>query len=412
LSVIGPGLLVAATGVGAGDLLTASIAGSRAGLAVLWAALAGGLLKWTLNEGIARWQLATGTSLLAGWARYLPRWVPWVFGAYFLLWTLMVGGALVNACGVAATALLPLGDPGTSKIIWGILHSAAGFLLVRIGGFQLFERAMSSAVALLFGGVVLTAALLVPDWGAVAAGALVPALSFDALPWTLALIGGVGGTVTLLSYGYWIREAGRAGEAGVRTCRIDLAVAYTMTAVFGMAMVIVGTRIHVEGQGIGIALSLADQMGLILGPVGRWAFLIGFWSAVFSSLLGVWQSAPYLFADVRRGCRDDRSDRSDRDGVELSATRAYRGYLIVVAVAPLPLLWFSVTQVQLAYAVLGALFMPFLALTLLLLNTRADLVGARFTNSAPINAVLVAIVLLFLAMGGLQLAGWMPSTGG
>jgi hypothetical protein len=27
-----------------------------------------GLLKWTLNEGIARWQLATGTSLLAGWA--------------------------------------------------------------------------------------------------------------------------------------------------------------------------------------------------------------------------------------------------------------------------------------------------------------------------------------------------------
>ena len=163
LSVIGPGLLVAATGVGAGDLLTASIAGSRAGLAVLWAALAGGLLKWTLNEGIARWQLATGTSLLAGWARYLPRWVHWVFGAYFLLWTLMVGGALVNACGVAATALLPLGDPGTSKIIWGILHSAAGFLLVRIGGFQLFERAMSSAVALLFGGVVLTAALLVPD---------------------------------------------------------------------------------------------------------------------------------------------------------------------------------------------------------------------------------------------------------
>jgi len=68
VSVIGPGLLVAATGVGAGDLLTASIAGSRAGLAVLWAALAGGLLKWTLNEGIARWQLATGTSLLAGWA--------------------------------------------------------------------------------------------------------------------------------------------------------------------------------------------------------------------------------------------------------------------------------------------------------------------------------------------------------
>jgi hypothetical protein len=26
-------------------------------------------------------------------------------------------------------------------------------------------------------------------------------------------------------------------------------------------------------------------------------FLLGFWGAVFSSVLGVWQSAPYLFAD-------------------------------------------------------------------------------------------------------------------
>jgi hypothetical protein len=85
---------------------------------------------------------------------------------------------------------------------------------------------------------------------------------------------------------------------------------------------------------------------------------------------------------------------------------------VFVTLAPLPLLWVSVTQVQLAYAVLGALFMPFLALTLLLLNTRAALVGPRFTSGPVINTVLVTTVLLFLAMGALQLAGWMPSTGG
>jgi hypothetical protein len=240
----------------------------------------------------------------------------------------------------------------------------------------------------------------------VAAGALVPTLPPGALPWTLALLGGVGGTVTLLSYGYWIREAGRTGESGVRTCRIDLGVAYALTALFGMSMVIIGTRIRVEGQGIGIALSLADQLGAILGPAGRWAFLVGFWSAVFSSLLGVWQSAPYIWQD------QDRYDGYDRYGSSVSATRAYRGYLLFVTLAPLPLLWVSVTQVQLAYAVLGALFMPFLALTLLLLNTRADLVGARFTSGFLINTVLVAIVLFFAARGVLQLTGWMPSTGG
>ena len=138
--MIGPGILVAATGVGAGDLLTASLAGSKVGLAILWAALVGALLKWTLNEGIARWQMATETTLLEGWVTRLGSWIQWVFLTYFFVWTLMVGGALVNACGVAGAGLLPLGDANTSKIIWGIVHSLAGLALVRLGGFALFEE--------------------------------------------------------------------------------------------------------------------------------------------------------------------------------------------------------------------------------------------------------------------------------
>ena len=66
-----PGILVAATGVGAGDLVTASLAGSEVGLVLLWAAVLGALLKWALNEGLARWQMATGTTLLQGWVQKL-----------------------------------------------------------------------------------------------------------------------------------------------------------------------------------------------------------------------------------------------------------------------------------------------------------------------------------------------------
>jgi hypothetical protein len=51
-------------------------------------------------------------------------------------------------------------------------------------------------------------------------------------------MGGVGGTVTVLCYGYWIREENRQGAEDLRVCRIDLAVGYLMTALFGMAMVI------------------------------------------------------------------------------------------------------------------------------------------------------------------------------
>ena len=60
LSAVGPAILLTATSVGAGDILTGSLAGAEAGVAVLWAVPAGVLLKWTLTEGIARWQMATG----------------------------------------------------------------------------------------------------------------------------------------------------------------------------------------------------------------------------------------------------------------------------------------------------------------------------------------------------------------
>ena len=37
LTIVGPGMLVAATGVGAGDLATGAFTGSKLGVAVLWA---------------------------------------------------------------------------------------------------------------------------------------------------------------------------------------------------------------------------------------------------------------------------------------------------------------------------------------------------------------------------------------
>ena len=54
------------------------------------------------------------------------------------------------------------------------------------------------------------------------------------------LPGGVGGTLTVLCYGYWIREEGRIDMQQMRTCRVDLGVGYVMTAVFGVCMVILG----------------------------------------------------------------------------------------------------------------------------------------------------------------------------
>ena len=417
MAIIAPGILVATTGVGAGDLLTASIAGSKAGLAILWSAVIGSFMKWTLNEGIARWQMATDTTLLEGWVTKLGRWIQWVFIAYFLLWTFFVGGALITACGVAAASIIPLGDPTTSKNIWGVAHSIAGLAVVWLGGFAIFEKVMQTFIAFKFVAVLVTAFLLVQNWGAVAHGLIVPSISFETLPWMLGVLGGVGGTVTLLSYGYWIREKGRTGEEGARICRIDLAVCYILTAIFGVSMVIIGSRIQLEGSGIRLAGQLAEQLEMVLGPSGRWIFLFGFWGAVFSSLIGVWQSAPYLFADFlslrkHKGAASSVEVVATLRSIDLKKTGAYRGYLIAIALVPMANLFMTVEKIQLAYAVMGAMFMPMLALTLLVLNNRTRWVGARFRNPWWINATLVATVLLFAYVGYLQLSGKMISTGG
>ncbi len=198
--------------------------------------------------------------------------------------------------------------------------------------------------------------------------------------------------MTLLSYGYWIREKGRTGTTGARDCRIDLGVGYAMTAVFGVAMIIIGSRTQLE-RGPTMALELGRQLGMSLGPIGKWILLIGFWGAVFSSLLGVWQSVPYMFADFVG--LSNGSHWFKATGKELSSTTAYQSYLLFITVVPLPLLWLTVEHAQLAYAVLGSLFMPLLAVTLLLLNNRTVWVGRELRNRWITNAVLVTTLLFF-----------------
>ncbi len=398
LAVLGPGILVAATGVGAGDLMTASLGGSAVGLVIVWAAVLGAVLKLFLNEGIARWQLATGQTLLEGWVERLGGWIQWVFLIYLLGWTVFTGGALVTACGVAGNGLLPISsDPDVSKIFWGVVHSLVGLGLVWFGGFRLFERVMAVCIAVMFVTVVTTALLTGVEWGDVGRGLLVPSIPRGSLGWVLGILGGVGGTLTLLSYGYWIREEGREGSSGLKASRVDLSVGYGMTAVFGVAMIIIGSGVEIEGRGASAAPLLAQQLGAVLGPLGSGVFLVGFWGAVFSSLLGVWQSVPYLFADFVR-LLGGYSD-SNRAGGDLTRTPAYRCYLVAIALLPLPLLWQSVQRVQLAYAVLGSLFMPLLAFTLLVMNNRRSWVGEEFRNRWLSNTALILTLVLFGYLG-------------
>ena len=411
LAVVGPGILVAATGVGAGDLATASFTGSMLGLAILWAVVLGAFLKYVLNEGLARWQLATGTTPFQGCVAHFGKPVQWFFLAYLVIWSFLVGAMLMSAVGVTSLAIYaPLETDAANKILYGIMHSILALLLIRLGGYRLFQTVMSVCIALMFVVVVTTAVTLRPSLGEMATGLVWPAIPDVAggVTWTIALIGGVGGTVTILCYGYWIREEGRHDAKELSTCRIDLATGYGMTALFGIAMVVIGSQLgHLSGGGATLVVEIARELERALGPLGsvcKWAFLLGAWGAVFSSLLGVWQSVPYLFADFWSQSRSS-GDPNARSTIDTKAL-PYQAYLYGIALIPiLGLVALDFRTITKTYAVVGALFIPMLAGALLVLNGRSDWVGEKHRNSLWTSLILTATLAFFLLAGFLSIRG-------
>ena len=410
-AVIGPGILVAATGVGAGDLATASFTGSMLGLTILWAVMLGAFLKFVLNEGLARWQLATGDTLLQGCVDRLGRPVQWFFLGYLVAWSLLVGAMLMSAVGVTGLAIYaPLDSDVANKIFYGILHSVIAVVLIRVGGYRLFQKVMGVCIALMFSVVVMTAVALRPPIGDVLSGLVWPTIPSvaEGVTWTVALIGGVGGTVTVLCYGYWIREEGRESVEDLTVCRVDLATGYGMTALFGLAMVVIGSSLGpMSGGGASLVVNIAQELESALGGFGtacKWAFLLGAWGTVFSSLLGVWQSVPYLFADFWSLTRQGGS-RGKREAINTKAL-PYQAYLFGIALLPiLGLVLMDFKTITKTYAVVGALFIPMLAGVLLVLNGRAEWVGEKYRNRVWTSLILVAALLFFLFAGFLSVRG-------
>ena len=404
LRVVGPGLVIAATGVGAGDLVSSVVAGTRFGTAFIWAIIVGAIIKLCLVEGMGRWYMATGRTIMEGW-HSLSRLASGFFVAYLLLVTFVFGAAVTSASALAVTAAFP----GIMPLwAWAVLHAVVfGFILVGVGRYGLFERVIEFFVGLMFVTVVGLAILLLPDLPQSLAAGLVPTLPEGSLLYALGLIGGVSGTFTLASYPYWVRERGWRGASWMPTMRLDSSVGYVVTAVFMISMLIVGATL-LFGTGRTISgeeglLTLSDPLGDRFGLAARWLFLLGFWSATTSSIVGAWNGSAYLFADYVRTVRRVPDERAQEYLSEKSPY--FRGFLVWITFPPMVLLFFGQPVfLVIIYAALGALFLPFLAVTLLWLMNSSR-VPREHRNRIVSNAGMVLAVLLFVVIGVQQITG-------
>ena len=399
LKLAGPGLVVAATGIGSGDVVSATVGGARYGVVLLWAILAGAFFKFVLQEGIARWQLATGKTALEGWADHLPAWVKWYFVVYLVLWTVAVSASLTNATGLGIANL----TGGAIPQSWGaVMHSLIGFAFVFFGGYNTFEKFMKLLVGVMGFSILFCALFTLDNPGAAVQGMLLPTIPAGSGTYVLSLIGGVGGSITMLSYNYWMREEGMRGSGFLSYVRGDVAIAYLFTAIFGSSiMLIANDAFFTAGVTLRDAEAvprMAAALGAVLGEFGRLAFSIGFWAAVFASLLGVWQSVPYLYADfygiIKKVPLDERAAM-----VKVTGT-PYRLALAWISLVPIP---FAFTgrpiQIVVTYTIVSSFFVPFVAATLLYLNNRVPWTGPVPKNSWITNLLLVAILVLFAVVG-------------
>lgn len=398
---IGPGIVVAATGVGAGDLVATLIAGSNFGYTLLWAAVIGCLVKISLAEAAGRWHLSTGRTLFDGWAS-LGRWTIWFFGVYAVIWGFVYGAAAMSSSALPLQALFP---DVMDLQWWAIACGLVGLVFVWFNKYAVFEKVMTVLVGVMFVVTVYLAIRVTPNLGDAFAG-LLPVLpdEKDSVLNTLGLIGGVGGTITLAAYGYWVNAKGWTNTGWMKVMRLDNRVAYITTGIFVVAMLFVGAEL-LHSANVAIAsgdkglLQLSDILEEEYGTATAKFFLIGFFATSYTSLIGVWHGVSLMFADFVARFRS----QGELKGEEVASgarerSWPFRAYLLWLTFPPIVLLLQGEPfRLIIIYGVLGAAFLPFLAGTLIwLLNSSRT--PAPWRNGPLSNVMLAIAGLLFLVL--------------
>ena len=333
--IIGPGLVVAATGVGAADLVATLVAGSKYGYALLWCAVLGCLMKIVLVEGAGRYSLATGRTIFEGW-RTLGIWTTWYFGIYVVVWGFVYGAAAMAGTGLPLHSLFPVldgevvGDPQRAD------RPRAGVVRPLRAVREDLHRPGRADVRLDGGRGRHSPCRTCPTWRP----GWCPRIPDGGILYTLSLAGGVGGTITLAAYGYWLREKGWTTPQFMRVMRIDNSVAYLVTGIFVVSTLIVGAELLYSAN-IAVAegekglLSLADVLDDRYGDWAGKVFLVGFWAAAMSSLVGVWNGVSLMFADFLANTRGQTSEHPDAR----MGGRYYRAYILWLTFPPMVMMF-------------------------------------------------------------------------
>ena len=250
MSSVGPGLVYALTILGTGDLITNASAGDEYGYALIWALGFTLILRYVWVNTSAKYVLVTGESLMQGYAR-LGTWFIWLMLFALIILRHVYNLYQILMMGSGADILVPLtvlSIPAEwSMPIWALLFTGIGFVMMFWGGYAVIETFCKILVGVMGGALVIAALLSNPDPVGIAQGMFIPSLPqseglYSSMLILMALIGTEAGSMTNLTYAYFIYEKGWTNVRYIKRQRFDLG--------FGViALFIMGTLLQIAAAG-------------------------------------------------------------------------------------------------------------------------------------------------------------------
>lgn len=309
---LGPGLVAAATAVGASHLVLAPTAGARFGYALLWVVLFSHLFKYPAFEFGPRYAVAADETLLDGYGRMPgPRgWALWVFMVGTVVQGITVlAGVLGVAASVAAAAV-----PGLLPLpAWSLALGVVAALLLATGGFDGLS-ALTKVMLAVLAAMTVVAFLATPPPAAAWKGLAVPAVPAGSVVLLAALLGWLPtGVDVAVWHSLWARERrddwrerARRREMGplgpLKVALADMRIGYGLSLALGLMFLALGAEVlrpagSVPG-GAEVAVTLARLYTDVLGGWILPLFLAAAFFGMFSTTYGVMDGFPRAFSET------------------------------------------------------------------------------------------------------------------
>jgi len=318
---VGPGIILASTIVGSGELVATTVLGAEHGYTLLWLIIVSCVIKIVVQNELGRYTIGTGETSLEAFDRIPgPRlgasWVVWAWLFSTATSLIAVGGMLGGIAQVIDKII-----PGIPIIAWVWIINITTVVILSVGRYELIER-VSMVMVASFTVMTLGAAYVLLDspqyfsWGAVVEG-----LSFH-MPEggffsAVSVVGLTGvGASELGIYPYWCLEKGYARFTGprddspawvqrargwIRVLGFDVVNSMVIYTFATIAFYLLGAGI-LNGMGImpvGAEMieTLSNMYTATLGEWSRYLFLGGAAAVLYSTVFAGTAARSRMLAD-------------------------------------------------------------------------------------------------------------------